>query len=93
MINRKSSAVRETKFERSYELTIGGRTILPGEIIKVNGEHGSKFKFISLVTNKETGAFWVDCFEIDKGIVSGWRSFKTDRIKIIPIKRGKKNVD
>jgi hypothetical protein len=93
MINRKSSAIRETKFERSYELQVGNRTILSGEVIKINGEHGAKFKFISLVTNKETGATWIDCFELDKNIVSAWRSFKTDRIKLMPIKRGKHNVN
>jgi hypothetical protein len=93
MISRKASAIRETKFERSYELQVGTRTVLSGEIIKINGEHGAKFKFISLVTNKETGATWIDCFELDKNIVSAWRSFKTDRIKLMPIKRGKHNVN
>jgi hypothetical protein len=93
MINRKASAIRETKFERSYEIQVGTRTVLSGEVIKINGEHGAKFKFISLVTNKETGATWIDCFELDKNIVSAWRSFKTDRIKLMPIKRGKNNVN
>jgi hypothetical protein len=93
MISRKSSVIRETKFERSYELQIGNRTLVPGEVIKINGEHGAKFKFISLVTNKETGSSWIDCFELDKNIVSAWRSFKPDRIKLMPIKRGKHNVN
>jgi len=93
MINRKSSVIRETKFERSYELQVGNRTILSGEIIKINGEHGAKFKFISLVTNKETGVTWIDCFELDKNTASAWRSFKPDRIKPMPIKRGKRNVN
>jgi hypothetical protein len=93
MISRKASVIRETKFERSYEIQVGTRTVLSGEVIKINGEHGAKFKFISLVTNKETGATWIDCFELDKNIVSAWRSFKTDRIKLMPIKRGKNNVN
>ena len=93
MINRKSSVIKETKFERSYELQIGNRTLVSGEVIKINGEHGAKFKFISLVTNKETGSSWIDCFELDKNIVSAWRSFKTDRIKLMPIKRGRNNVN
>jgi hypothetical protein len=93
MISRKVSVIRETKFERSYELQVGARTVLSGEVIKISGEHGAKFKFISLVTNKETGATWIDCFELDKNIVSAWRSFKTDRIKLMPIKRGKHNVN
>jgi hypothetical protein len=93
MISRKASVIKETKFERSYEMQVGNRTILSGEIIKINGEHGAKFKFISLVTNKETGVTWIDCFELDKNIVSTWRSFKPDRIKLMPIKRGKHNVN
>jgi hypothetical protein len=93
MISRKASVIRETKFERSYEIQVGTRTVLSGEVIKINGEHGAKFKFISLVTNKETGATWIDCFELDKNIVSAWRSFKADRIKLMPIKRGKNNVN
>ena len=93
MISRKASVIRETKFERSYEIQVGTRTVLSGEVIKINGEHGAKFKFISLVTNKETGATWIDCFEMDKTLASAWRSFKPDRIKLIPIKRGRKNVD
>jgi hypothetical protein len=93
MISRKASVIRETKFERSYEIQVGTRTVLSGEVIKINGEHGAKFKFISLVTNKETGATWIDCFELDKNIVSAWRSFKADRIKLMPIKRGKHNVN
>jgi hypothetical protein len=93
MISRKSSVIKETKFERSYEMQIGNRTLVSGEVIKINGEHGSKFKFVSLVTNKETGSSWIDCFELDKNIVSAWRSFKTDRIKLMPIKRGRNNVN
>lgn len=92
MHNKKSAPVKETKFERVYELDINGRILLSGEIVKIHGEHGSRFKFVSLVTNKETGASWIDCFEMDKAAASVWRSFKSDRIKLIPIKRKKKNV-
>jgi hypothetical protein len=85
--------IRETKFEKVGEMVINNRTILTGEVIKIIGEHGNRFKFNSLVTNKETGAQWIDCFEINKNVVSGWRSFKPDRIKLIPIKRGRRNVN
>ena len=90
MISRKASVVKETKFERVYELQVGNRTVLPGEIVKIIGEHGAKFKFVSLVTNKETGSTWVDCFQLDKSMASAWRSFRADRIKLMPIKRSKK---
>ena len=92
MRSKKNAPAKETKFERVYELDVNGRIVLPGEIIKIQGEHGSRFKFVSLVTNKETGASWIDCFEMDKSVASGWRSFKSDRIKLMPIKRKKNNV-
>ena len=92
MHSKKNAPVKETKFERAYELDVNGRTVLTGEIIKIQGEHGSRFKFVSLVTNKETGASWIDCFEMDKTVASAWRSFKSDRIKLVPIKRKKNNV-
>jgi hypothetical protein len=93
MIRRKTSPIRETKFKKATTLEIGKRTITSGEIVKVTGQHGTKFKFISLVTNTESGAQWVDCLELKKGAVSMWRSFKPDRIKPMPIKRSKKGVD
>jgi hypothetical protein len=93
-VSKKNTApVRESKFERVYELQVGSRIVSSGEVIKIHGEYGSRFKFSSLVTNKETGAQWIDCFELQKNVVSGWRSFRSDRIKLIPIKRGRKNVN
>lgn len=81
------------KFHREPQYTLeGGRIIEHGEIIKIHGEHGSKFKFIEHVVNKETGVDWIDCFEIRQGVMSGWRSFRCDRIKPLPKKRVKKNV-
>ena len=93
MINRKKSPIKDSVFLREFEMQVGTRTILPGDTIKIIGEYGSKFSFHSLVTNTLTGNQWIDCFEIQKGIVSAWRSFKSDRIKLIPIKRGRKNVN
>jgi hypothetical protein len=87
------SVVADTKFSRIQEITVGNRLIVAGDIIKIDGEHGGKFKFHSLVTNKETGVQWIDCFELQKNVVSGWRSFRSDRIKLIPIKRGRRNVN
>jgi hypothetical protein len=90
---RRSSPIRETKFDRVKEIRVGNRIVVSGDIIKISGEYGSRFKFDSLVTNKETGAQWIDCFELSKGSVSACRSFKSDRIKLIPIKRGRKSVN
>jgi hypothetical protein len=94
MISRKRTEISKSIFSRVPELTIGNRTIVAGDIIKIEGEHGGRFKFHSLVTNTETGVQWVDCFEVHKSVVSAWRSFRSDRIKLIPIKRGRrKNVN
>ena len=93
MRQRKPSAPVKTKFSREFMFTVDGFTIVQGEIIKIKGENGMKFKFHSLVTNDETGAQWVDCFEMYRGQVGVHRSFKTDRLKRIPKKRVKRRVN
>lgn len=77
------------KFERQESFLLDGFQINHGETIKIRGEFGAKFKFQYLVTNTETGAQWVDCFEIIGGVPSVFRSFKVDRIKRVP-RRGKR---
>lgn len=84
-----SSPLPETKFRREPSVEVGGFVISTGDIIKIQGEYGSKFKFNALVTNTETGAQWIDCIELERGIACGWRSFYPDRIKRIPV-RGKR---
>lgn len=67
-----------------------GKIIVRGEIFKVSGEYGLRFKFDHLVINTNTGATWVDCFEMFRGIAGAYRSFNSDRIKRIPKKRKSK---
>lgn len=93
MGRKKLSNVKDSAFTREEEFIVGNRTIVRGDVIKIDGEHGGKFKFHSFVTNTITGSQWIDCFELQKNVVSGWRSFKPDRIKLIPIKRGRRNVN
>jgi hypothetical protein len=93
MNKRTLAPVAKTVFSREYELHVDNFVISKGDIIKVRGEYGTRFKFHSLVTNTITGSQWVDCFEIQKGAASAYRSFKIDRIKRIPTKRGRKNVN
>ena len=90
MRQKKTTKVQDTKFTRQDELPIDNFVIEKGEIIKVKGENGLKFKFHSLVTNTETGSQWVDCFEIWRGTVGVHRSFRIEKIKRIPKKRAKK---
>lgn len=85
-----------TPLVREPQLTLpDGKVIVQGELFKVSGEYGLRFKFQSLTTNQITGAVWVDCFEVFRGRAGAFRSFKSDRIKRIPkrrLKKVKKNV-
>jgi hypothetical protein len=82
-----TSVVEKTKFLKEASIIIDGFEIVRGDLIKVRGEYGIKFKFDSLVTNTETGVQWIDCFETTRGQVGCWRSFRVEKIKRIPKKR------
>lgn len=68
-----------------------GRVIEQGEIIKIDGEWGGRFKFHEHVVRTDTGVEWIDCFEVVKGTTSGWRSFRPERIRPLPRKRKAKS--
>lgn len=89
MRKRKSVPPPPSKFFRFPEITVDGFVIERGETIKIKDEWGMKFKFDSLVTNKETGSQWVDCYEIFRGRTGCLRAFRLERVKRIP-KRGKR---
>lgn len=85
MARRKNvSTLSETKFRTVSEFEHNGFMIYAGDTIKVKGEYGGKFKVVGLTTNIETGAQWIDCFEIIGGVPSVFRSFKQDKIKRVP---------
>ena len=88
MIKRKSTKPRITKFNRVYDIEVGNFVINSGDLIKISGEHGMRFKFHSLTTNTDTGVTWVDCFEVHKRASGCFRSFRIDRVRRIPVKRG-----
>lgn len=73
--------------DKQYEFEIGNFTIVQGDIIRITGEYGLKFKFDCIVTNTRNGAVWVDCYELDRGRVRMLRAFTIDRIKRIPVRR------
>lgn len=77
------------KFVREDKVVVDGFEIIKGDLIKVVGQYGLKFKFDSLVTNTDTGATWVDCFEVYRNTASQFRSFKVEDVKRIP-QRGKR---
>jgi hypothetical protein len=67
-----------------------GKEINQGDIIKIQGIWGTKFRFKEFVTNPENGAVWIDCYEMEKGVPGPQRSFRPERVKPIPKKRGKR---
>jgi hypothetical protein len=71
-------------------ITLEGKTVSAGDIIKIRGIWGTKFRFFQHVTNPVTGVEWIDCVELEKGVGCGMRSFYSERVKIIPKKRGKR---
>lgn len=77
-------------FERVYSMEFGNFTIERGDLIKITGEYGTKFKFESITTNPANGAVWVDCFEMFRGQRGPYRSFTVDRVKRIPKRRMRK---
>lgn len=88
------AAVAPSKFTRQNSMLVNGFEVVHGDIIKISGEYGLKFKFDAVVTNTETGSVWVDCFELFRGQSHSYRSFALDKVKRIPQKgkRAKKNV-
>lgn len=91
MIKRKSVSPPPTKFYREPEAVLPtGRKIERGDMIRVSGEHGLRFRFDSLVTNVETGSQWIDCFEIHKARTGVLRSFRSERVKPMPKRRRKR---
>jgi hypothetical protein len=90
MKRRKTVPAAPTKFSRVYEMQHGNFTIEKGEIIKIHDEWGMRFKFDCVVTNTETGAQWVDCFEVHRARTGCLRSFSMDRVKRIPKRRGRR---
>jgi len=77
------------KFIREHKMVIDGFEIVKGDIIKIAGQRGLKFKFDSIVTNPENSSIWVDCFEMFRATASQYRSFRVEDVKRIP-QRGKR---
>jgi hypothetical protein len=89
MGRRKQIIQSETIFKTDPSFELNGFQITAGDTIKVKGEYGAKFKVRGLTTNIETGAQWVDCFELIRGVPSQFRAFKLEKVRRIP-QRGKR---
>ena len=77
--------------ERSDEMLVGTRTLTKGDNIKIDGERAQKFIFMGYVINRDNGAEWVDVIHVQKGSPGPMRSFRPDRVRLLPKKRKKKN--
>jgi hypothetical protein len=75
-----------------YQIPESGRVVEEGELIKIVGEHGKRFKFKQHVKRTDNDIEWIDCIEIEKGLSAGWRSFRPDRIKPLPKSRRQKRA-
>ena len=89
MPRRKRVPAKESPFVTEPSFELNGFMINAGDLVKVVGEYGSRFKVRGLTTNTITGSQWVDVFEMIRGVPSQFRAFKLDRIKRIP-QRGKR---
>ena len=87
--HKQTAEASQTDFITQPNFEIDGFEIAAGDFIKVKGEYGSTFKVRGLTTNTKTGAVWVDCFEVIRGVPSAFRAFQLDRIKRVP-RRGKR---
>jgi hypothetical protein len=67
-----------------------GKVISEGEIIKIDGVWGTKFKFKEHVIRTDNGKEWIDCYELEKGVNCGLRSFYPEKIKPMPIRKRRK---
>ena len=86
MGRRKKVVISDSPFQIEPEFEHNGFIISAGDLVKVKGEYGSRFKVRGLTTNIETGATWIDVFEMFRGKPQQFRAFKQDRIKRIPQK-------
>jgi hypothetical protein len=66
------------------------KIIVEGEIIKIDGIWGKRFKFKEHVVRTDNGKQWIDCYELERGVTCGLRSFYPERIKTIPIRKNRK---
>jgi hypothetical protein len=81
----------EHLYNRTPEYTLeSGRTVSEGEVIKIDGVWGTKFKFKEHVIRTDNGKQWIDCYELEKGVNCGLRSFYPERIKPMPIRKRRK---
>jgi hypothetical protein len=89
---KKVSSPFEHLYSRIPEYILeNGRVISAGEVIKIDGVWGVKFKFKEHVIRTDNNKQWIDCYELDKGASCGLRSFYPEKIKPLPVRNRHKN--
>lgn len=68
-------------------LALPSRTIERGEEVRIRGERGVRFRFAGVSTNTETGATWIDCYEVFRGVGGVMRAFRLERLVPLPRRR------
>ena len=74
-----SNFIKEPEYTNSE-----GKLVSKGDLIRIHGEHGKKFKFDNFVTRADNGLTWIDCYEMQGGVVGMMRSFRVERVRVIP---------
>lgn len=88
-MGRRKGVTSVDPFVREESMIAVDKTISRGDIIKIKGIWGSEFKFVSLVTNPNNGAQWIDCVELERGVACGMRSFRPERVKPVVKRTGR----
>jgi len=83
----KNKIIDNPKYTKINTLAMDGFIINEGDYIKIKGEYGTIFKFISVTTNNDNNKQWIDCIEYENGISKAMRAFDINRVKRIPKKR------
>jgi hypothetical protein len=74
---------------RKHHATVGlpsGQMVWVGDIISVNGEHGTRYRVTDVVENA-SGSLWLDCYG-GKWNKRKSRSFSVDRVRRIESPKG-----
>lgn len=71
----------------SKEITVGNKTIVDGDVIRIDGEQGKRFLFVEYVVNHDNDKEWITCNEIHKGAPGMFRSFRPERIRTMSKKK------
>jgi hypothetical protein len=68
-------------YTRTPEIKVDGKLYEKDDIVRIDGEYGTRFIFEGYVVNDQTGKDWVDVYELQKSQVAYRRSFNKDRIR------------